>query len=117
MLNRMGIHCEFLSVYHKILYNSVPYTSIEFTNPNSLSNDSIIYTWEETFCSILRFVNFNHENREICGAFVLEHEVEQSIQIARHIVNLKPGDELHFLLIENIRCPAVSLTVQKIKYI
>lgn len=112
VLNRIGINCEVLSVYHQLLYNSILYTSMEHTNSNSLSNDSIIYTWKDTFCSILHFVNFKHENRKICGVFVLEHEIEQSIQIARHIVNLKPdSDELHFLLIENIRCPVISLKV------
>ncbi|KAK3912918.1 Halomucin, partial [Frankliniella fusca] len=105
--------------YKSVLVKSTRYWSSTAQNQNIKSNDSFIYTSQNTFCSIRNIVSFVNDNgEEKCGAFVYEHDVAQIVPVARHLSILRNNDAdiLHFIYLSEVRCPAIMMNMGGIVY-
>ena len=121
VLFREGIrNVQNIVVYKSFLIGNTRYKSVPGQNQNIKSDDTFIYSWQDTFCTIrtvFSYVNDNGEER--CGVFVVEHDVLQPVPLARHISVLNAGvnaDLQHFMTFAQIRCPAVKMTIENSVY-
>ncbi|KAE8742110.1 hypothetical protein FOCC_FOCC012384 [Frankliniella occidentalis] len=80
VMAREGIHANNIVEYGSVAVKSTRYWSSSAQNPNIKSDDSFIYTSQETFCTIRNIICFLNDNgEEKCGAFVVEHDVAQVV--------------------------------------
>lgn len=106
-----------LQTYDKLHINGVRYTTSRFTSSkDSLSDDSTIFTHGNTFGTIQEIVTFrNADDREVCGLFILEHEMVNRptprFPIARHWCEVRTEDPglLHFITVNEVRSPVVKV--------
>jgi len=108
---------EIFSEYPHVLYKSVLYSTADSVNRKGLSDDSVVYTWEDSICTIYSFVSFVCENNvEVGGVFLWEHYVE-SLSTAKHMARLTSNEQIfHFAQIDAIRCPVVIMPLAQEKY-
>lgn len=100
--------------YKKISINSSVYCPMKYVKDDGMSDNSLVFTYGDTYCSILSVVRFQTENgTDKCGLFVLEHRVTNRTPFgeAKHIGRLhEPGyDLLHFISPEEIRTLVVKM--------
>lgn len=112
---------EIYDIHSVIEYERAKIRSFRITKSglqeDSKTNDSLIYSHHDTFCTILKIVVLQkHDGSEVVGCFVKEHDVVQPppFQYATHISCLKPPefDILHFIKMEQIRSPVVRMPGQ-----
>ena len=102
-----GAVTEFFT-YEKLLYRSVLYNAAGCSSRAQV-DDSEVYTWKNTFGSVLCFVRFAHQGQEIAGVFMQEHDVNP-LKIAKHVVKVESEETLlHFECVDMIRCPVLSI--------
>ncbi|KAE8743408.1 hypothetical protein FOCC_FOCC011013 [Frankliniella occidentalis] len=105
--------------YKSVLIGHTRYQTVRGQNPDSRSDDTHIFTQENTYCTIQKAITFTSANgEEGSGLIVLEHEVQHNHPIAQHLSVIRPdGDLLHFLPLDRVRCPVVAMTVGNVKYL
>lgn len=112
ILRRESFNPNLLRAHKKARIRSVKYCPEDQVKEDIKSNDSIIYTHQDTFCTIQNIVTFEHEDQEVCGLFVTEHTVQNAFNIAQHIVAPVPEqDTPHFILASMVRVPAIRFSV------
>lgn len=119
VLLREGIHTPNIVVYKSFLNGSTRYRSFGVQKEDIKSDDSFIYSSQDTFCTIRTIFSFINDNgEERCGAFVIEHDVVQIVPVARHISILQNADANlhHFISLEQVRCPAVKMHIANVTY-
>ena len=98
--------------YGEVMFRSVLYTSTNLVKPEVRSDDSGLYTW---CCH--KLCEVQHQNEEISGVFMYEYDV-QPMEVARHIVKIQSPEKLfHFIKLNSIRSPTVSLKLGHEKYL
>lgn len=119
VLIREGFHnVRNFRVYKSCLIGNTRYKSVPGQNPNTKSDDTFMYTHLDTFCTILKVILFRHNGEERCGVFVREHDVAQVEPTARHISILQNADAdlLHYVSLDQVRCPAVKMNIEGLVY-
>ena len=107
ILRRGSFNPNLLRVQKKGLIKREEYLLENQVKEDIKSTDSIIYTHQDTFCTIQKIVTFEHEDQEACWLFVTEHQVQNAFIIAHHIVAPVPEqDTPHFILASIVRIPA-----------
>lgn len=109
-----GIHGQNIMEYKSCLIGSTRYWSAARQNPDIKSDDTFIYTRQDTYCTVRTICSYVDENQEErYGMFVTEHDVLQIVPVARHLSILQHAgaDLLHFIHLDQIRAPAVKVTV------
>lgn len=107
-----------LRVHKKALIKSVKYCSEDVVKKDNKSNNSLIYTHQNTFCTIKKIVTFQHNGSEVCGMFVSEHTVQRAFTHARHIALLCLNQDInHFIVASKVRVPAVKFSVLDRSYL
>ncbi|KAK3908599.1 Dynein heavy chain, cytoplasmic [Frankliniella fusca] len=120
VLVRELIDIQTIDVYEKIIVNGVVYETQRSRKINALSDNSMIYTHQDTFCTIQDVVTFRRNGRLECGLFVEEHSVQpQQFTEAQHIATLSPSNFniMHFIFPLAIRCPVVQVVVNDIVHV
>ncbi|KAK3910060.1 Halomucin [Frankliniella fusca] len=115
-----GIQAHNIVEYSTVSLRSTRYWSSTAQNQQIKSNDSFIYTLQETYCTLQNIICFQNDNgEEKCGAFVIEHDVAQVVPVARHISILQNDDAnlLHFIYLEQVRCPALKMSIRDAVYV
>lgn len=119
VLQREGHVIRNYREYKGFLKGSTRYKSVPAQNPDIRSDDTFIYSHQDTFCTILKVISFSDDNGERHGGiFVHEHDVARVLPVARHISVLanRDADLLHFIPLEQVRCPAIKINVGQIVY-
>ncbi|KAJ1524626.1 hypothetical protein ONE63_011110 [Megalurothrips usitatus] len=122
VLGMEGIQCAGdISVYNKVCIRSVDYKTARTQKAHHKSNDSTVFTYQNTFCTITDIVSFTDiEGREICGMFVKEHQVAHPspFSAASHIKQVLPEcyDLPHFIRIQEVRSPVIKVFVDGNRY-
>lgn len=119
VLLREGLHAQNIVVYKSFLIGNTRYRSFGAQNQNIKSDDSFIYSSQDTFCTIQTVCSFMDDNgEERCGAFVTEHDVVQIVPVARHISILQNAnaDLQHFITFRQVRCPALKMNIGNVVY-
>lgn len=65
--------------FKKISINSTVYSPMKHVKADCKSDNSLILTYGDTYCSIDCVVRFQTEAGEKCGLFVFEREVTQNV--------------------------------------
>ena len=111
ILLREGLDTPQLQVYKKILIRSTRYQAGH--NVDVKSDNSRIYTFQDTFCTITNIVSFiNRQGNELYGMFVNEHDVVQPrpFRVAKHIAQINQGNDIaHFIPIDHVKAPVVTV--------
>jgi hypothetical protein len=119
VLAREGLRAPNIVVYKSFLRGNTRYWSVNEQNQDIKSDDSFIYTVQDTFCTIKTICSFINDNaEEHYGMFVTEHDVVQIVPVARHIsiMNNPNADLSHFISLQQVRTPAVKLQVGNVLY-
>jgi hypothetical protein len=107
--------------YDSVLIGNTRYKSVNGQNADIRSNDTCIFTEQNTYCTIQKVIGFTLANgQQRYGLIVLEHEIQFNHPIARHLSIVRPdgdGDLLHFIHLNQVRCPAVTMSVDNVKYV
>lgn len=110
VLLREGLHTAQLEVYKKALIRSTRYQARQ--DVDYKSDNSKLYTFQDTFCTIMNIVSFINRENEVCGLFVNEHDVVQPrpFRVAKHIAEIiQDNDTAHFIHMDQVKSPAVSV--------
>lgn len=119
ILARENIIARNIVVYKSFLKGNTRYRSFGAQNQEIKSDDSFIYTFQDTFCTIRTICSFMNDNgEERYGAFVTEHDVDRHVPVVRHILILQNAnaDIHHFISLEQVRCPAVKMNIGNVVY-
>ena len=119
VLHREGINAANVVEYKSFLKRNTRFRSFPHQKRDIKSDDSFIYSFQDTFCTIRAICSFMEDNgEERCGVFVTEHDVRQVLPVAHHLCILQnAGANLHhFIPLEAVRCPAVKMNVQNTVY-
>lgn len=100
--------------FKKTLVRSSVYCPEKYVDPLTYSDNSMVLTYSDTFCSIQSIVRFQSEDGEdTCGLFVKEHSVtdQTPFQYAKHISRLLEAEHnlAHFILPTDIRSLVVKM--------
>jgi hypothetical protein len=109
------------SVYNKISIRSVDYQTSRTHRDEFKSDDTSVFSYLNTFCTIVDIVTFEDETgTELCGLFVMEHDVVRPapFSYANHICEIKPAanDIFHFYRVTAVRSPVVKVYVGDRRY-
>lgn len=121
-LEQEGLHPSAnLKVYNKVSIRSVDYRTSRTHQEDFKSDDTSVFTYVNTFCTILDIVTFEDRNgSEVCGLFVMEHDVVRPAPFtyATHICEIKPEthDIFHFYRVTEVRSPVVKVYVDNHRY-
>jgi len=110
-----GIVVQRVVEYSSVSVGSTRYWSCTAQNQQFKSNDSFVYTTQDTYCTIQNIVCYTNDNgEERCGSFVIEHDIARVVPVARHLSILRNDAEnlFHFISLEHIRCPAIKMSIQ-----
>ena len=119
ILARENIIARNIVVYKSFLRGNTRYRSFGAQNQEIKSDDSFIYTFQETFCTIRTICSFMNDNgEERYGAFVTEHDVDRHMPVVRHIIILQNAnaDLHHFISLDQVRSPAVKMNIDNVVY-
>ncbi|KAK3924438.1 Halomucin [Frankliniella fusca] len=115
VLQQEGYNTVQLRVFKKMIIKGVTYTTANYVKEDSKSDDSTIYTFQNTFCTIQDFVSLiPQEGETVHGLLVLEHVMVRRptplFPIAKQICEVHPQNVglLHFLRIDQVRSPVVK---------
>ncbi|KAK3911566.1 Intercellular adhesion molecule 3 [Frankliniella fusca] len=102
-----------LHVFKRMIINGVNYTTASYVKEESRSDDSTIYTFQNTFCTIQDIVSFKSDGEDKYGLLVIEHKMARRptplFPTAKHICEVHPDvGLLHFLRIQDVRSPVVK---------
>ena len=121
MFRREGINVHNIVEYKSCLIGSTRYKSLRGQNQNIKSDDTFVYTWQETFCTIRTVCSFMNDNgEERSGIIVMEHDVIEPMPVSRHISILRnnaEADLLHYIPLDQIRCPAVRMNIENVLHV
>lgn len=114
-LNNANLFPDEIRVFPKVIIGSVEYGP---PTPSTLTDNSVIYTYDDTFCTILNVIGFEAGGRKEYGLLVMEHDVTCPFEIASHISCIRPhADIMYFLQCNRVRLPAVKVEVQDSTFI
>lgn len=119
VLAREGFHIQNFREFNSFLIGNIRYKSLRGQNPSIKSDDTFMYTFQDTFCTIRKIIVFMDDNgEERCGLLVSEHDVERVLPIARHISVLRNADAdlLHHISLDQVRSPAIKMNVRGVLY-
>lgn len=120
VLARENLHADNLVEYKGFLKGSIRFCSSAVQNQDSKSDDSFVYTFEDTFCTLNSIFSFrNADGEEITGAFVTEHDVAQVLPVIRHLSILRNDENAdlpHVIPLTSVRYPAVKMTIRNAVY-
>ncbi|KAE8741253.1 hypothetical protein FOCC_FOCC013240 [Frankliniella occidentalis] len=115
VLYQEGYQTTQLQVYQKMIIKGVTFTTSDYVKAESKSDDSTVFTFQNTFCTIRDILSFKtEEGEDVYGLLVTEHEMVQRptplFPIAKQICEVHQGDVglLHFLKISEVRAPVVK---------
>ena len=117
LLESEGFRTDRVNVYKKAILRSTRYNSTEFGSRSSKTDNTKVFTWQKSFCTINRIVTFplqGIQGAKVCGMFVLKHHLQQRpFQHARHIAVLMPNDGgvRCFIKEEAVHSPVVTVPV------
>lgn len=118
ILQLEGLRCvgNFM-VYDKMSVRSVDYKTRRLHKDTSKSNDTSVFTHQNTFCNIEDIVRYENEE-EVCDLFVKELTVlhPSPFRYATHIKKILPGEIPHFIKIDQVRLPVVKVYVNDDTY-
>ncbi|KAK3916442.1 Halomucin, partial [Frankliniella fusca] len=117
VLERENFHnIQRVQEYKKIIIGSTVYVPVKNVTPLTKSDNSMVYTYKDTFCSVQSVVRFQYpvdEPTDVCGLFVSEHSVTPQCPFkdAKHIsCLLEPDHDLcYFILPEDVRSIVVQM--------
>ena len=119
VLAREGIDVGNIVEYKSFLVGNTRYRSVAGQNQNIKSDDTFIYTSQDTFCTIRTVFSVVEDNgEERYGVFVTQHDVQQAVPIVRHlsILHNENAELHHFLSLQQVRCPAVKMNFRNLVY-
>lgn len=120
VFQREGIPARRVVDYKSCQIGTTRYKSLRGQNRNIKSDDTFIYTWQDTFCTITSICLFMDDNgEERTGMFVTEHDVHRVLPVARHLSILRnnvEADLLHFIQLNQVRCPAIKMYIGNVVY-
>ncbi|KAK3925568.1 Protein transport protein SEC13 [Frankliniella fusca] len=123
VLQQLGfINIGAVQEYSKISINSSVYCPMKHVKNGSKSDNSLIYTHGDTYCSIESVVRFQtEEGTDKCGLLVSEHQVTNRthFNVARHISCLleHANDLPHFVTPEEVRSFVVKMPLHGEMYV
>ena len=114
VLRREGFAARNVREFKGFLIRNTRYISLAGLKPDIKSDDTFIYTTQDTFCTLRKIILFENDNGEQqCGAFVNEHDVDRAVRIAVHLNELHnaAADLVHYITITQVRTPAVRMNI------
>lgn len=112
-------HCNRLTAYERVIKGSNEYRVTGY-HQESKSDNSNIYTWEDTFCTVQLIVVFQQDDAvDICGMFVEELDVQATMLHAKHVASLRlnvPGLP-HFIRVSRVRSHAIRVRADAQEFI
>lgn len=118
MLEREGFSVQTASFYDKISVNNCLYQTKDSIKAEVLSDDSMFYSKQDTFCTVDAILVFQDANgKKTAGLLVFEHDVMPGQ--GSHICMLSPQlfDLKHFITSDLVKCPIVQMPVNDAFYV
>lgn len=114
LLEREGNYCDLFVECDKVKFKNRTECHV-FEEFGSLSDDSLIYTHDDTFCNLKKIVLLNADGQNECvGLFADVLDVGDCIGFAHHIVQVtnKVGDH-RFILASTVRCIGPRINIHE----
>ncbi|KAK3920011.1 DNA-directed RNA polymerase subunit beta' [Frankliniella fusca] len=113
VLQLEGYETVNLNVFQKMIIRGVTFTTKSYVKEDSRSDDSSIFTFQNTVCTIQDIVSFtSQEDQNVHGLLVEEHEMVRRgtplFPIAKQFCEVRAGGVLHFIKINEVRAPVVK---------
>ena len=112
----------FTSPTQVTVYPSVSVKGSEYRRQKDLSrtekvDNTCLYTWDDTFCTVQDVIVFDVEGQEVCGLFVFEHSVQSTFKHAKNVALMLNDDLFHFLPVDKIAYPAIKVKIDERTFI